>query len=410
MVDFLKNKLFNLYVIIIIGIIPLIITPSMNDIFNDLKIVAACAATIIMLILCLIKKERFKPTIINILVVIYGFLLVLSTCFSKDLSLSLFGLPRCREGIISLLTYLLIFYIFSTNFSFSEKIFDVVFIIASVISIYGILQFFKIDPLLNIANNEFKGLVTSTIGQRNFVGTYCTLLLPVSLGLFIKKGYKRYFVYSSLIFGLMLASTTRSSWIAFAFYSIILAIYSLKHKAYKIRFSYFIIVLLLIFAGINFSTKGSIVQRAHTVFTDAENVHNDTSGSTRIYIWKKTLPMIFDNPILGSGPDTFKIEFTKGPIRYWPLYLKAHNEYLQIALTDGLIALAVYLALVLIILYKLIKNLNNDIQFWILFCCLGGYLIQAFFNISFISTAVMYWAMLGVCSRFIEDTSTKKIF
>lgn len=399
----LKNKLLNLYLIFIIGIIPLICTPRGQDIFNNLKIICAVIVTILTFIICIYKREKHKIKLVDILVLSFGIILIFSTLFSEDLNLSLWGLPRCREGIVSLITYLLIFFIFYRNYSYSEKTLDVIFILACIISIYGIMQYFKIDPLLNVPTNEFRGQTTSTIGQRNFVGTYCTLLLPVSLGIFIEKGYKRYFVYSSLIFGLMIASTTRSAWIAFAFYSIILIIYSIRNKLYTIRIFAFIITLLIIFCGINFATSNSIMERVHTVFTDAENVHSDTSGSTRIYIWKKTLPMLFDRPLLGSGPDTFKLEFTKGPVKYEPLYYKAHNEYLQIALTDGLVALAVYLTLVLIILYKLIKNYKNGIQFWILFCSISGYLVQAFFNISFISTAVIYWAMLGICMKVTEN-------
>lgn len=405
----MKNKLINLYLIFIIGIIPLIITPTGQDIFNDLKIFASVMATIIMFIVCILQKKDNKLDIVDILVLIFGILLILSTIFSEDLNLSVWGLPRCREGIISLITYLLIFFIFYKNYSYSEKTLDVIFIIASVISIYGMLQFFKIDPLLNVPNNEFRGIVTSTIGQRNFVGTYCTLLLPVSLGIFIKKGYRRYFLYSALIFGLMIASTTRSSWIAFIFYAAVLMIYSIRRKLYTIRLSLFAATLLIIFCGINYGTDNAIMERVYTVFTDAGNVHSDTSGSTRIYIWKKTFPMILDKPLLGSGPDTFKLEFTKGPVKYEPLYYKAHNEYLQIALTEGLIALAVYLTLVIIILYRLIKNYNNGIQFWILFCSINGYLIQAFFNISFISTAVIYWAMLGICAKCTKKYPIKSV-
>lgn len=402
----LKNKLFYIYTIIIFGVIPLIITPSGSDIFNDLKICTAVISTLLMLAVSVVKLKEQKITLIEIIIFIFGFILILSAIFSENLHLSFYGLPRCREGIISLIAYIFIFWIFYQEHFVSEKILDAVFIIASIISIYGILQFFKIDPLLNIAGNEFRGQVTSTIGQRNFVGTYCTLLLPVSLGIFIEKGYKRYFVYSSLIFGLMIASTTRSSWIAFCFYFIVLLIYSLRNKLKAMRISAFIIILLVIFCGINFATKNYIVKRAYTVLTDAQNVKNDTSGSTRIYIWKKTLPYLFDRPLLGTGPDTFMVDFTKTPIKYMPLYYKAHNEYLQIAITEGLIALAVYMALVLFILYRLIKNHKNGIQYWILFCSISGYLIQAFFNISFISTAVIYWAILGIAAKVTEEIKT----
>ncbi|GAG98500.1 unnamed protein product, partial [marine sediment metagenome] len=66
----------------------------------------------------------------------------------------------------------------------------------------------------------------------------------------------------------------------------------------------------------------------------------DPSINTRILIWKNTLQMIQDNPILGSGIGTFKMNYLYYQSEFLkdnPYYVKysgkageAHNEYLQI--------------------------------------------------------------------------------
>ncbi|MFT8314019.1 MAG: O-antigen ligase family protein [Clostridium sp.] len=402
----IQKYIFNFYAIFIMAFIPLFITPWRTDIFNDYRIIAVVVVSAIVFIITFYYRKQYEIKLLDKLLFIYAAILILSTIFSKEMNLSLFGLPRCREGIFSLLTYLIIFTIFYKNFHFSKKSLNIILISASIIAIYGILQYFKINPILNVANNEFRGSVTSTIGQRNFVGTYCTLFIPIFLGLFIHNGKKRYFIVNMLMIGLMFSSTTRSSWIAFVFYSLIFIIYCLinikNNKKFIARFSLLLITLVLIFSFMNFKNKDMLTNRAKTVYTDARNIDNDDSGSSRIFIWKKAIPFLFKNPILGSGPDTYNLVLNDAESKKRALYFKAHNEYLQIAITEGYLALAVYISFVLVILFRLFKSRKKGIHIWILFGCITGYLIQAFFNISFIATAVIYWAILGIAANYSE--------
>lgn len=400
------NYIFSSYAVFIMAFIPLFITPWRKDIFNDYRIISVVVVSAIVFIITFYYRRQYEIKLLDKLLLLYAALLILSTVFSEEMKLSLFGLPRCREGIFSLLTYLIIFTIFYKNFHFSKKSLNIILFSAAVIALYGILQYFKIDPILNIANNEFRGSVTSTIGQRNFVGTYCTLFTPLVLGLFIHSGKKRYFIVTMLMLGLVLSSTTRSAWIAFIFYFIILIIYCAinikSNKSLIIRLSLLIATIILIFSFMNYKTKGMLTSRAKTVYVDAKDIDNNDSGSSRIFIWKKAIPVLFKNPLLGSGPDTYNLVLNDEESKRRALYFKAHNEYLQMAITEGYPALAVYLSLVSIILFRLYKNRKKGIHIWILFCCIAGYLIQAFFNISFISTAVIYWAVLGIAARYGE--------
>ncbi|MDT8716132.1 O-antigen ligase family protein [Clostridium sp. 19966] len=396
----MKKLIFNIYAFCIFALVPLLISPSAKDIFNNYKIDAAAFSTLIFIIIDIfILKSKYDFDNLDLSVAIYGVIITLSAFLSVNINYSVFGVPRSREGLISLITYIFIFIIFHKNYKLlSFKLIDFVFLSSAVISLYGILQIYHINPLLNGKNNEFRNMVTSTIGQRNFVGTYCTLLLPISIGIFIMKTYRRYAVYSILLFGLMLGSVTRSAWIAFAFYSLVLLYFSFKNKAVDIKkLILFLMICAVAFGIANITNKNMFTDRTKQLVHDAKNIDEDTAGSTRIYIWERTLPMILDKPILGSGPDTFGILYHKnGKPKYKILFDKAHNEYLQIALTEGLPALLLYLGMVLYILKGLYKRRNESFVNIILLCCISGYLMQAFFNISFISVAPIYWAMLGI--------------
>ena len=80
---------------------------------------------------------------------------------------------------------------------------------------------------------------------------------------------------------------------------------------------------------------------------------------------------------------------------------KAHNEYLQIAVTIGIPALLVYLLLLFSVYRKAFQALNEATkqQKYILFTLLAvitGYLVQANFNISVVSVAPILWMFLGI--------------
>jgi O-antigen ligase len=105
--------------------------------------------------------------------------------------------------------------------------------------------------------------------------------------------------------------------------------------------------------------------------------------------------------LLGSGPDTFGIVYPKDTVFKGVTVDKAHNEYLQIAVTLGIPALLVYLfftAHVLLTGLKAasrMKGENQILLFGLLAICIG-YLTQAFFNISVITVAPFFWVILGI--------------
>ncbi|WP_270566749.1 O-antigen ligase family protein [Clostridium beijerinckii] len=134
-------------------------------------------------------------------------------------------------------------------------------------------------------------------------------------------------------------------------------------------------------------------------------------GSMRAYIWSRSIPMLKDNLILGSGPDTFVFRFPQNDLigLYYAygspntIVDKPHNLYLQIALSDGIIALLAFLAVMVIYiidsmkLYALKKDFTRSQKLGAV-TCLGviGYLFAGIFNDSVVSVAPVFWIVLGV--------------
>lgn len=134
-------------------------------------------------------------------------------------------------------------------------------------------------------------------------------------------------------------------------------------------------------------------------------------GSSRGYIWSRTLPLLKDYIITGSGPDNYPIIFplddflAKSNAFYDPNKVvdKPHNLYLQIATNTSVLSLLSLLTLWGIYIISSLKlyskiifdSLNKYIG---ASCLIGviGYLSAGMFNDSVISVAPIFWIILGL--------------
>ena len=137
---------------------------------------------------------------------------------------------------------------------------------------------------------------------------------------------------------------------------------------------------------------------------------HETFASNRGYIWGRTIPLLKDNVILGSGPDTFTLEFPNEDYRaaYYAGYentiiTKPHNMYLQIGVQTGVLSLIAVLVfyfwyfVLAITTYTRIKKLD-------LFGLTGagifigsfGYMVTQTINDSSVTVAPIFWTMMGV--------------
>ena len=134
-------------------------------------------------------------------------------------------------------------------------------------------------------------------------------------------------------------------------------------------------------------------------------------ASSRGYIWSRSLPLLKNTLLLGNGPDTFVFDFPQNDL-LGKLYAydsattivdKPHNLYLQIALSEGVIALLAFLAIILIYIVDSIKLYalkskfkETEIMGISVFLAVIGYLFAGIFNDSVISVAPIFWVVLGV--------------
>ncbi len=355
-------------------------------------------------------KNQFKKiSRAEIYLLLFIIFVMISTLFSIDIHQSLVGSDLRHEGFPIFISYASLFF-FSYRFIEKEKkqMFIKTLVIVSFIScFYGILQHYQIDPLPRLSYQTNWTRSFSFFGNPNFFGSFITLTLPLSMILYLQtdKMYRYFYLLtSSIIFLTLLLSETRSGWLgSFVAYTcmFIIIIYKRNHLWKKwiiLSLSFFIIFLAVNYSDQYHPVTNRIDKTIEQISTDVNR-----GGSNRIFIWRKSLPLVSEYWLHGSGPDTFGLAFPNDDTNdYIHGYVdKAHNEYLHITVTLGIPALIFYLLFIFevmkhIIKTSIIQNEKNRCYSYTIFSAVIGYLVQAFFNISVVVVAPYFWVILGL--------------
>ncbi len=367
-------------------------------------------ASFINLIVCLIIfirrkfiKKKYKFNILDIivlLILLFGLISVKYALFSRY---ALEGLPRRYEGFYAILYYFTLFYISSFIKKKNKKYIAYTIIFTGVIqAIFGYLQITQ-SGVVEVIDNDGIIWAIGFTNNPNFFGSYMLLSLSFVLGLFInEKERTKEIIFGALVLILtigLLASNTLSCVVGLFVELLILLIYCIKTKIVKkliipiiIIFSMFII---LDKCNITTLTQDILKTKNETVEIAKGNV-NERYGTQRIAIWKGVLEIVPDNLIHGVGIDNLGLAYDGGPLIIGrKLVDKAHNELLQILVTEGIFCLLCYLALYGIILFKGTIRTFKKKEIYLLLPVVG-YIVQSMFNISVIEVAPIFYISLGL--------------
>lgn len=414
----------KVFAFLIMGLIPFVIIPSSYDRFYEPKIQLVYIVVMVTMIFVYDRERWSQNTIIDYLIAGFILWLLLSTVFSVYVPISITGRETRREGFVAIVFYCLIFLIMYKHFRYSNKILKLINIFICIIAAYGVVQYLGLDfiPHDTIRKN-WGNHAYSTIGNKNFFATLMTLYLPINISYYLRTKENKYLLSSSIIFSGLVASITRSNFISFGVYSVVILCYCFKNKKYMKHYLISLGIFAAIFIMLNSLTNSTVLSRLGSIGIDITKISakdNDTVGSSRVYIWKRGITFIPQHPMLGSGPDTFGVIFLQkyfDELDYMQkltggIVDKAHNEYLQLTVTSGIPALIIYLSLITLITLRLIKKFresrdNYQLLYLGLLMSIIGYLVQAFFNISVVSVAPVFWAMLGIAANLGEKNQNK---
>lgn len=136
----------------------------------------------------------------------------------------------------------------------------------------------------------------------------------------------------------------------------------------------------------------------------------ETAASGRGYVWGRSIPLLLSNFIVGSGPDTFAVEFPQNDYvaRYQGLFdntifTRPHNFYLQMGVQTGTVSLLAFLTFYGMYFVGSCKRYCfrkfERPEEWVgfaAFLCTVGFMASGLANDSLIVVSPIFYVMLGV--------------
>jgi len=194
--------------------------------------------------------------------------------------------------------------------------------------------------------------------RANGMGTLASFIVILFLSLLLSKEfgiYKRLALILGIIGGTINLITTYSRGAILGFFvAVIVGIGCIIWRSFKKRSTrkvkvFLISILVFIILAAPFLTSDMVIKR----FERIKNINANNSLRTRVAMWKSSLLMIKDNPLLGVGVGNFRSNF----IYYLKSKLKIevsrvgidhehpHNLFLYIGAEQGIISLIILLIL-----------------------------------------------------------------
>ena len=314
------------------------------------------------------------------------------------------------KGFIGKVTeYVLLYFIIVESIKTKKQFRNIIGIIlfsCALIGIDGIFQkFFGFDFMRGRKIYAFIR-PTASFKSPNHFGGWLSMVLPITMSLFLfgtekKKRIRIAFgILSALLFICLLLAASRGAWLGFV--GAILLIGILKRKKLILMSIICISVSLLL---VLFMLPGKTGKETQSLLN-----LNQATIMQRLILWKETLPMIKDRPLLGHGVNTFMSNWSNygvGKAFGHPYY--PHNCYLHMAAEIGLIGLGMFIWVIVMLFKSTIKFLKKmelkteEDSFYqaVGIGLLGGItacLISSFVdnNLYVVLLATFFWVLLGL--------------
>ena len=311
----LAKRRIEYLLFVVVTFIPFVFVPIgvYNDFFYAPKVNALIIMAFLLLLIALQNRKAINNLIqydaINITLLIYFMLLIISLFFALDLGMAISGRAYREEGLSTVMIYFLLFLAARTLKISSHKFNIGIEISATILAIYGIMQFYGLDPFPRDFIRTNWQAAFATFGNPNFFGTYLVLVIPILLHGFLKKRKNTtIFSYSIIIYAL-LCTNTRGAWlgaiVAIIAYVFLPRLFLSNYKQERRRIAFILLLTFVIIGMFNNLNNNMFANRSKSIVLDAvkiiKNERAESAGSNRFFIWKKVLILIKDRPLTGYG-------------------------------------------------------------------------------------------------------------
>jgi len=407
--------LFCIFAIAIIkpmqGLFLLIIARPCLDVLTDKAIIStdnfslniasiiAVLTILFSIIILIINFSKIKTLPLKYNWIIFIIIAVVSIFFSYSAYLSLAESLR----LLSILAVYALAYLLINSSQDLKSLIKVIIVSAIIPSLFALWQFYT-DTGLSIPFEGIYNRIYGTFAHPNLFAYYLLLPIALSLYLFLNGNKKQinnilYFL-SAIFFIIFLALTfTRGAWLSFLIILTIVGI--LRYRALLIATLICLALAYLLIEPLNYRINDLVANRS------------DSSIQWRISLWSDAKEYVKNQPLLGYGAGVASnlILDKRGEQFGSP---DPHNDYLKIAIENGLVGLLVYFSLIIGLFIKLIKKYFSTDQAQLKTLILSAIgLSIAFYSMSAAdnilrNTALMwsFWALIGAIFAIKNKTTS----
>jgi len=349
-----------------------------------------------------------------------GFLVfaVLSTVFSVSVPTSIVGKYHRYEGLLTFLAYASVYFLAMQVIRTPQQrrsLARTITLTAAVIAGYGVLQYLGLDPVRWgdfpwEPNRSF-----STLGNPDLLGGYLVLPLGIGPALALTERDARwrllYFVSLVMIVAGWVTAFTRGAWIGGAAGLFLVGLLTYRHRIRPRAVDLALLGAAGIAAAVvavrslsSPSEVTNVAKRLASIFSFGEG-----SAQTRMEIWQSAWRAIQERPLVGHGPDTFRLVFRRfQPAEYirdaghYSVADNTHNYPLQLAAGVGVPAALLFYGFVAANLWSGARRAfrrsdrGGDLLYGGFWAAAVAYAVYLMFGLSVVGSSVVFWMALGV--------------
>jgi tetratricopeptide (TPR) repeat protein/O-antigen ligase len=347
-------------ILLVAASIPLIFLNLTTEFYEIPKLAFLVISTVILLGLWMLSwvlkgKVIITRTPLDIPLLIFAFVVLISTFFSETRYISIYGnLPRVHGSAVSWITYILLFFITVSHLKKASQITTLLYVLcvsASAVSIVTLLSYFNVFLPLDFA----RSINFTPTGSPFSTTALLVLLTPVPFLSLI--GSSKLFptpiaIFIAGLFGATVVLTGSTAGVIALVISLALSFFIANpHQIIKrlvlilVPLAFTAMFFILTYAPI----PGNPLKAMQTAFPKEVQLPFEIS-------WKVATGVLRDAPFIGTGPGTFLFNFTnfKPPefnrLRFWNFsFDTAYNEFLQIVATLGIAGFIALLILCIVI-------------------------------------------------------------
>ena len=371
----------------------------------------ACAITIIRHIEV---QEIRKQKIVILLVILFIVVSIITNVFTRgNFTTKLFGIFGRNTGMLAYISIFIIFisFVICSNQLFIQKVFKVLILASTVPIAIACLQILNIGPSSLLSDSK---QILSNFGNINFFSSFLAMLCIICLSLLLFPNLtNKYKVLSLIVFIsslyilLFKLQSQQGVYLLVGGLFLYLNIYLFIIKK-KLLFS---VTFFLLLGGVAFGVLGIFNKGLLAKFI------YEPSITDRGYCSESGLSTFVNNPFMGVGYDQYLMWWHRSnsieAIKFKGINGfcdSSHNVFIDIAVNGGVFLLLIYIAIHVLIVFKITRILHRISTFEPLVVGLvvvwSIYVIQSLISMNYLVLAGLGWAIGGLIIGYSENSKS----